>query len=292
MTLSYDEAGDGPAVLLLHAGVCDRRMWDVPFASLAAAGHRVVRADLRGFGGTPVAEEPYSNSGDVLALMDRLGIERAALVGASFGGRVALFAALRAPQRVSALALLNAAPLPDTDDESPELAAFDRRETAFFEAGDLRGATALNVETWLGPEAGDEARGAVHAMQLHAFEVQSAAERAVETKGAPYVLSADEPEGPYDLAGIGCPLLAVSGAHDLSDFGAAAARLAAAVPGARRLELPWAGHLPSLERPEETTALLAGFLDGALHGASAPDGALSGTAPDGALRGAAAPEGV
>ncbi|TXS56552.1 alpha/beta fold hydrolase [Streptomyces sp. t39] len=266
MTLSYDEAGDGPAVLLLHAGVCDRRMWDPQFDALAAAGHRVVRADLRGFGATPVAEEPYTNSGDVLALMDRLGIERAALVGASFGGRVALFTALRAAERLTALALLNA-PLPGQGGcASPELIAFDRRETELFEAGDLDAAAALNVETWMGPEAGEATRAAVHAMQLHAFEVQSAAERAVEKEGARYVLSAAEAEGPYDLAGIGIPLLIASGAHDLSDFRAGASHLAAAVPGARHVELPWAGHLPSLERPDEITALLKDFLAGAVRG--------------------------
>lgn len=267
MTLTYDEAGDGPAVLLLHAGVCDRRMWDAQSTALAAAGHRVVRPDLRGFGASPVAEEPYTNSGDVLALMDHLGIERAALVGASFGGRVALFTALRAPERLTALAVLNA-PLPGQGGcASPELTAFDRRENELFEAGDLDAAAALNVATWVGPEAGEDVRAAVHAMQLHAFEVQSAAERAVEKEGARFVLSATEADGPYDLAGIRVPLLVVSGAHDLSDFRAGAAHLAGAVPGARHVELPWAGHLPAMERPDETTALLADFLAGAAPGA-------------------------
>lgn len=269
MTLSYDEAGDGPAVLLLHAGVCDRRMWDAQFTALAAAGHRVVRPDLRGFGESPVAEEPYTNSGDVLALMDHLGIERAALVGASFGGRVALFTALRAPERLTALAVLNA-PLPDQGGcASPELAEFDRRENELFEVDDLEAAAALNVETWVGPEGGETVRAAVHAMQLHAFEVQTAAEQAVEKEGARYVLSATEADGPHDLAGIGVPLLVVSGAHDLSDFRLGAAHLAGAVPGARHVELPWAGHLPSMERPEETTALLADFLAEAAEAAGA-----------------------
>ncbi|UYQ63972.1 alpha/beta fold hydrolase [Streptomyces peucetius] len=262
MTLSYDEAGEGPPVVLLHSSVCDRRMWDAQFRSLAAAGHRVVRCDFRGYGATPVADRPYADAGDVLGLMDALGVERAALVGSSFGGRVALLAAAAAPERVSALALLCAAPLPGQE-QSAELAAFDAREDALFETRDLAGAAALNVATWLGPDADEAARGAVYEMQLHAFEVQTAAEEAVETEGAPHVLSGGRVTGLPDFSAFASPCLAVSGAHDLPDFRRAAARVPALLPNARHLELPWAGHLPSLERPGETGALLTGFLAGA-----------------------------
>ncbi|MEW2636036.1 alpha/beta fold hydrolase [Streptomyces sp. NPDC048389] len=86
-----------------------------------------------------MADRPCTDAGDVLALMDSLGIGRAALVGSSFGGRVALLAAAAAPRRVTALALLCAAPLPGQE-QSAELAAFDAREDALFEAGDLAGA--------------------------------------------------------------------------------------------------------------------------------------------------------
>src|SRR5690349_2994042 len=96
MTISCDVAGDGPALVLLHSGVCDRRMWDAQWPGLVDAGFRVVRCDFRGFGQTPPADRPYSNADDVLTLLDSLGIERAALVGASYGGQVALeVAALR-----------------------------------------------------------------------------------------------------------------------------------------------------------------------------------------------------
>ncbi|MFD4141535.1 alpha/beta fold hydrolase [Streptomyces sp. NPDC058572] len=259
MTLSYDMTGEGPAVVLLHSSVCDRRMWDAQFEALADAGHRVVRCDFRGFGRSPVAEGPYTDAGDVLELMDALGIEQAALVGSSFGGRVALFTAARSPERVTALALLCAAPLPGHQ-PSAELVAFDERESELFEAGDLAGAAELNVRTWLGPDADRATRDAVHRMQLHAFEVQTAAEEAVEQEGAPFVLSGTRVTELPDLSGIKAPCLAVSGAHDLPDFGQAAARIPALLPQARHTELSWAGHLPGLERPDEITALLTGFL--------------------------------
>jgi pimeloyl-ACP methyl ester carboxylesterase len=269
MTLTYDMAGEGPAVVLLHSGVCDRRMWDAQFPALVEAGHRVVRCDFRGYGGTPVAEHPYADAGDVLDLMDALGIERAALVGSSSGGRTALLAAAHSPQRVTALALLCAG-LPGYTEESPELAAFDHWETQLVEAGDLDGAAAWNVSTWLGPEAGRAAREAVHRMQLHAFEVQSAAEDAVEKDGAAYVLSGTPAAEPPDLSRIEAPVLAVSGAHDLPDFRRMAALMPTVMPNARHIELPWAGHLPALERPAEITALLAGFLDGGSAPADRP----------------------
>ena len=77
-------------VVLLHAGVCDHRMWDGVVPALHDAGRKVVAPDLRGFGSRPLGLAPFSHAGDVLSLLDGLGAERADVVGASFGGRVAL----------------------------------------------------------------------------------------------------------------------------------------------------------------------------------------------------------
>ncbi|WP_410538101.1 alpha/beta fold hydrolase [Streptomyces sp. KL2] len=259
-TLSHDTSGgplddgpsdDGTALVLLHSSVCDRRMWDPQWAPLAGAGHRTVRCDFRGHGGTPAATAPHRDADDVLALLDTLGIGRAALVASSYGGRVALEFAARWPDRVTAMALL--CPGMPGHEPGPELAAFDAREEALFEAGDLAAAVELNVATWLGPDAGEAVREKVRRMQRHAFEVQTAAE---EERGE----IGELPEPALDLSAITAPVLAVSGAHDLADFRTIAARLARLLPRARHLELPWAGHLPSLERPQETTALLTDFL--------------------------------
>ncbi|MFF5721501.1 alpha/beta fold hydrolase [Streptomyces buecherae] len=247
MTLSHDVAGDGPAVLLLHSGVCDRRMWDAQWPTLVDAGYRMVRCDLRGFGETPAPDRPHSNADDVLDLLDGLGIDRVALVGSSYGGRVALEVAARWPERVSALALLCSA-FPGHE-PSADLRAIGAREDALLEAGDVAGATELMVDTWLGPEADEAARDAVRRMQRHAFEVQ---------------LAVDEEFWPLqteiDLTAIEARCLAVSGRHDVTDFRQIAARLPGLLARADHVELPWAGHLPSLERPSDTTDLLLGFL--------------------------------
>ncbi|WEV28609.1 alpha/beta hydrolase [Streptomyces sp. 71268] len=247
MTLSHDVAGDGPAVLLLHSGVCDRRMWDPQWPAMIDAGYRLVRCDLRGFGETPAPDRPHSNADDVLDLLNGLDIERVTLVGSSYGGRVALEVAARWPERVGAMALLCSA-FPGHE-PSADLRAIGAREDALLEAGDVAGATELMVDTWLGPEADEAAREAVRRMQRHAFEVQLA----VDEEFRPL-------QAEIDLTAIEARCLAVSGRHDVTDFRRIAARLPDLLAHADHVELPWAGHLPSLERPSETTHLLLDFL--------------------------------
>jgi 3-oxoadipate enol-lactonase len=247
MTLAYDEAGTGPAVVLLHSTACDRRMWDPQMPGLVAAGYRAVRCDLRGFGETPVPDGPYNDAGDVTDLLDRLGIEDAAMIAASGGGRVALEIAARWPRRVTSLALLCTALT--GHERSAELSAYGEREDALLEAGDVAGAVELNVATWLGPYAGEAAREKLRLMQRRAFEVQLAAAEEFAPIGVH-----------TDLSAITARTLLISGAHDLPDFRQIAAELAERLAGARHLELDWAGHLPSLERPDAVNPLLIAFL--------------------------------
>jgi pimeloyl-ACP methyl ester carboxylesterase len=247
MTLSHDVAGEGPVVVLLHSTACDRRMWDPQLPVLIDAGHRVVRCDLRGFGDTPVPDGPYDDAQDVVDLLDALGIARWALIGASGGGKVALAVASRWPGRVNRLALLCTALA--GHQPGAELRAFGEREDALLEAGDIAAAVELNVGTWLGPDADEATREKVRRMQRRAFEVQ---------------LAATEDFAPIrvetDLAAVTAPSLLISGAHDLEDFRQIAVWLAGQLPQARHLELPWAGHLPSLERPDAINPILVDFL--------------------------------
>ncbi|MEH1127694.1 alpha/beta fold hydrolase [Micromonospora sp. CPCC 206061] len=246
MTLAHDAAGSGPPVLLLHSTVCDRRMWDPQLPALTDAGYRTVRCDLRGYGDSPVPQASYSDAEDVVELLDTLGIERTAVVAASGGGRVALEVAARWPSRVSALALLCTAMA--GHEPGPALRAFGEREDTLLEAGDVGAATELNVDTWLTPDATEATREAVRAMQRNAFVAQLAGPDVAPIQAE------------TDLSAITAPALLVSGARDLVDFRQVAARLAELLPDARRIELPWAGHLPSIERPEELNAILIDFL--------------------------------
>ncbi|SKC71177.1 alpha/beta fold hydrolase [Krasilnikoviella flava] len=256
--LAHDVAGDAgaPAVLLLHAGVADHRMWDAVAPALAHA-FRVIRPDLRGYGDSPLLVDgtEYTNAGDLADLLDELGVADAVVVGASFGGKVALELATAHPGRVRELVLLcPAAPgVPDTAASD----AFDEEEARLLGAGDVEGAVRLNVTTWLGPDADDAARQALTVMQRRAFEVQLAADAAASAAGLP------EP-GPrpveIDLGAVHVPTVVVEGAHDMDQLRACARHVAASVPGAELSVLDWAGHLPVLERPDAMRALLLDVL--------------------------------
>jgi 3-oxoadipate enol-lactonase len=230
-------------VLLLHAGGMDGRMWR-PLAERLEDRYWVIVPDLRGHGTTPIPPEPFSNVDDVLGVLDDLEVERTAVVGASFGGLVALQLATAAPERVSALVVM-ASPL-DIDDWSPEIQEFRAREDELVEAGDIDGAVELGVRTWVRDPAIEEL---VADMSRRAFELQVGVE-------------VDEREVPVDLASITAPTLAISGGLDFADFARIADRIAAEVPGAQRAEVADAGHLIALERPDATAELLVAFLEG------------------------------
>lgn len=244
MTIAHDVSGHGSDVLLLHSTVCDRRMWDPQVPALVAAGYRVTRCDLRGFGESPFADKPWNDADEVAELF---GDGPVALIGASGGGQIALELAARFPERISALALLCTA-LPGHP-KSPQRRAFAEREDALIEAGDLDAATELNVETWLGPDAGPEQKAAVRVMQRNVFELQP-----------PDMPEPEQIEIDWELSTITARTVLFSGAYDLPDFREIAEHLAGTLPDARHVELDWAGHLPNLERPDVINALLIDFL--------------------------------
>ncbi|MEV6521034.1 alpha/beta hydrolase [Longispora sp. NPDC051575] len=246
MTLSYDEAGTGPTLVLLHSGVCDRRMWAPQWEPLLDAGFRVVRVDLPGFGDSPAPAPGYNEAEEVAALLGGLGVADAALVGSSYGGRIAQEVAARWPDRVTTLALLCAARAGRAP--SPALRAFYDAEEAALAAGDLDAAVECNMATWVGPDADEPTRALVRTMCRHGLSRELAA--------GEYQPRAE----PVDVTAITARTLVVSGGHDLVDFQDIAVELAGLVPDVRHVALPWAGHFPSLERPAETTALLLDFL--------------------------------
>jgi 3-oxoadipate enol-lactonase len=242
VSLHREIRGAGPPVLLLHAGGLDSRMWE-PLAQRLEDRFTLVMPDQRGHGRTPIGDEPFAPAQDTLGLLDELGIERAAVVGASFGGRVALQVATNAPDRVAGLALLASA-LPEFE-RSPELRAHGEAENALWEAGDLEGLVELNVRAWVRDPA---TAGRVAEMVRTACELQL---------GRP---EPDEIVLPVELGAIPVPTLAISAGLDFADFARIADRIAAEVPDAQRAEVPDAGHMIALERPDAAAALLAPFL--------------------------------
>lgn len=258
--LFYEVAGDGPALALCHVGVGDSRSWDDQF-DVFAARHRVLRYDMRGFGRSQLPSGPYSHVDDLRQLMLVAGLERASLVGVSMGGSVSLQFALLHPELVSRLVLV-APGLPDHE-WSEEVERFGRAEEEALEADDLERATELNLRTWVdGPsrapgEVDPAVRRRVHDMQLQAFRTQVAAYERTPPPGPPMQL---DPPASVRLAEVQTPTLIVVGELDVPDMLRIAERLEVGIPGARRVVIPCAAHVPNMECPTEFNRLVLDFL--------------------------------
>ncbi len=259
MSVWFDVHGEGPPVVLLHAGVTDSRLWEPQLHSFPQV-HTVMRVDLPGFGNSPIETNPVSNRGSVRDAMDAEGIDRAALVGVSLGGNTALELALESPERVSALVLVGAG-LPDHE-WSEEVMSFFAAEEEALERGDLDAAVDANLRTWLaGPRRSLEdidraQRELVGEMQKQAFRQQ----KGHEDVGMLRL----EPPGSERLAEVNVPTLVLTGDEDVADIHRIAERLAAEIAGAERATIADAAHLPSLERPEQFDRIVLDFL--ARHG--------------------------
>ncbi len=105
--IHHEETGRGEAVVLLHGGALDLRMWDDQVPALAAR-YRVIRCDARGHGRSGTPTTPFRQCDDVAGLLGRLGVERAALVGLSMGAGAATDTALEYPHLVSRLVVCGA----------------------------------------------------------------------------------------------------------------------------------------------------------------------------------------
>jgi pimeloyl-ACP methyl ester carboxylesterase len=247
-------------LLLLPSAVADRRMWTALLPAFEAR-HRVLAPDLRGSGDEPYPEGEYSHVDDLVALLDREGVDRVAVVGASNGGRVAIDLALAHPDRIAALVL--AAPGLGGWAWSDEVEAYGAREDELFEQRDLEGMIDLNLEMWVdgsarGPDDVDPGvRELVREMQRRSFEhvAQAYAEEPYPTERRL------EPPAVERLGELRVPILVVLGALDVSDFAAIGERLGQEA-GARVVEFENVAHLPSLEQPERFAALVLEFLDG------------------------------
>jgi 3-oxoadipate enol-lactonase len=248
----FEEAGGGPAVMLVHAGIADRRMWRSDLSWLAGAGWHAIAPDLPGFGGHAAsvdAPAPWEFLRDVL---DELGIDRAVVLGSSFGGAVALRLAVTAPQRVRALAMISS-PAPGMT-PSPQLEAAWTAETEAMDRGDIDAAVDAVVAAWLAPDAPAELRELVAAMQRRAFEL--------DPEGMLPQAADPVEEHPERVREIIVPALVAAGESDMPDFTWSARALADALPNASHHIIAGAGHLAPLETPEAFRGLLAGFLAG------------------------------
>lgn len=248
---------DAPAVLLIHAGVADSRMFD-PNAAALAERFRVVRYDMRGFGRSSLPPGEFSNHEDALGVLDHSGVKKAHLLGVSFGGVIAIELALANPERVGRL-VLGAANVRGID-PSERVRAFWEEEEALLDDGKLAEATELNLRLWVdGPhrqpgEVDPAVREAVRVMQMAAFEVP-------EPEGPEVDEIEPDPPASTRLADLTMPTLVLCGDLDLPDKLELSERLGRELPDARFEVIQAAAHMLNMERPDEFNRAVLAFLD-------------------------------
>jgi pimeloyl-ACP methyl ester carboxylesterase len=252
--LASASTGEGPDVLLVHAGVTDQRSWAPMVARLT--GHRCLTYDARGYGRTTYQpQDGWSPVDDAVAVLDAYDVERAVVVGCSMGGRTSLDLALAHPDRVRGLVLIGTAVTgaPDLDHLEPGLEDLERRYDAAYEAHDLDQLNDLEAEIWLdGPFVPGRVQGPVRELFLDMNRIALEAPEQGEQR--------EEADAWQTCASVSVPTLVMVGEHDLAHTHGNAAHLASTIPGARLVDLPGVAHLPHLEADERTLAETADFV--------------------------------
>ena len=263
--LAFDDVGDGPDVVFVHPGLWDRRTWDDQMTSFPAAGFRAIRYDVRGYGASSRQDgRPYSEVTDLVALLDELDVDQAALVGCSMGGAIAIDTTLEHPDRVWALVPTASAigGVEASQEEEDWFADVVAPIEDAIEAGDHARARTLELERLWAPlgtegDAGRRIRE-IAFDNLHELTMD-------ETLPLPI----DPPAG-HRLHEIDVPTLVLKAEHDppfsrrLSDV------IAAGIAGARESLIEGADHVVNLRQPERFDAAVIAFLREVAPEADAP----------------------
>lgn len=250
--LHYAEAGHGMPVLLVHGFPFDHRIWDAQLAALGATYH-VIAPDLRGFGESAAPDTGYNMddlAGDLVRLLDRLGIERAVWVGHSMGGYVTLAALRRWPERVSAAVFVGSHAQPDSHEKK-----IQRESSAELV---MKNGVSDTAFTMMGAIFADEVdRQGDMAQRIYDMMVNAAPQAvAGALRGM-----AERPDSRDVARKLAIPALVIAGEDDEAVGAELTDELAALIPGARQVIIPGAGHMPMVEQPDAFADSLRTFLE-------------------------------
>jgi len=254
--IAYETRGAGPALLFLHAFPLGLGMWE-PQVSAFASSHQVIRFDARGFGGSPPGDGLLTMeriADDAVGLLDHLDVSRAIVCGLSMGGYAAFALVRRHADRLKALVLADTRAGADSDAARAARAA---------QADKVRKEGSASIADAVLPKLVGET--------THAQRPELVA-RLKET------IAANPPRGIADaLAGLAAradststlrevrvPTLVVCGAEDVLTPVSESEALVRGIAGSKLEVIPAAGHLSSMENPDQFNAVLRRFLT-ALH---------------------------
>ena len=253
--LACDVDGEGPTVVLVHAGIADARMWE-PLAARMVDRWRVVRYDLRGYGRSALPPGGYRHVDDLAAVLRATADGGPAhLVGSSLGGRVALDLALERPGAVLSMVLLGAVVSGFEPDTPPP--ALWQQVVAAGRTGDLDALADAEARMWLADPDGTRLPAGVLDLVREMDRIALGNERSGTAQERPL-----DPPAVDRLGEVEQPVLVVDGDLDLADIGLAADLLAERLPRVERVRMTGVAHLPALERPADVARLVRNFLTG------------------------------
>ena len=242
--------GEGPAVVLLHGGTLNLRMFD-PQVEALAKNYQLIRMDLRGYGrsSTPT-QSPYRHCDDVAAVLDYLGVNQAVVGGESFGGAVSIDFAFAHTARLRGLILEAAGPITGWQwvEGFPLSTAFKTaREQGLQAAQQLILDSPLLASAMRHKNVASDLRDIVQSYSGWHFENRDPAVWA-------------EPAAIDRLEEIHTPALVVIGGLDLLDLRMQGDALAERLPKATRLDMAASGHVPNMEEPKTFNNAVLNFL--------------------------------
>jgi pimeloyl-ACP methyl ester carboxylesterase len=253
-----EQAGSGEPVVLIHGFGASTYSWRKVMPALAAS-HRVVAVDLNGFGYTqrPTSRASYTREAQaklVLGTLDALGIDRAHIVGHSYGGGLTLYLASRHPERFRTMVLVDSSAPTYANDRRSRFAALRPLDVLFVRSVVLRPGM---VRKGLLRSYYDDSLVTPELVQAYLDRL------AVEgVGGAFYGLTAPAPAGePVELEKIAVPSLVIWGAHDVLISPETGRRAAARLPHAEFVLFDKSGHLPMEEEPEAFLNTVLPFLE-------------------------------
>ncbi|SDR55079.1 Pimeloyl-ACP methyl ester carboxylesterase [Paraburkholderia fungorum] len=254
--LATDVIGSGEPIVFLHARVADRRMWGHQMLDIGT-GHQAIAYDRRGFGGTVAEAEDHSAVEDLITVLESVaGGAPAILVACSQGGGIALDATLRYPACVRGLVLI----APNVTG-APKMTHAGRVEDlvtrlAVAEAqNDTEEAIAIRTTLWLDGPFQSEGRVTGEARRL--FNEMNAVALGLRSPGT----NTDAPIAYGRLGELSVPTLVMCGHLDLPGIQEQSRYVAASVARGTFHQISSTAHLPSLERPQEVTSVIAGFIE-------------------------------
>jgi len=254
VSLPYELDGEGTPLVLIHGWAVHRGFWDDDVEPFARR-HQVIRYDRRGFGAATGKPDLTADPADLKALLDRIGVSRAHVVGHSQGAIVALSFALRYPDMVDGLVLFGPGMLPGQQ-PSPgdDLPDFEE----WVAIGQADGIQALRAA--IGRWAMESFGGPIEERLGAKAEALLSTYSGADLLDPPPPSNLVAPAGVADLAAVTAPTLVIHGEHDLSFARAAADLLTDGIPGARRTVLAGAGHAANWQQPDRFAGAVLEFL--------------------------------